>query len=585
MVIDPQKKLAGLLVPTFALRSGFDLGIGDTQDMREAIDFCHQHGLGVLQILPINETGGDNSPYNAISSVALDPVLLSMTPETVPGLSQELLAQLAPPALLDKLRQGPVDYPAVKQLKQNLLQESFIRFEKQQAEKETAQGKSFTEFQTVHKSWLPAYTLFRTLMQEHQGNACWSQWEAQVQSPEAADAWIISSPDKERLLSYRRFCAFVQWIAFSQWQDVKTYAEEKSVQIMGDIPFGVSRYSADVWAQPELFDLQWSGGAPPEQFFQTDLFIQKWGQNWGIPLYQWPEHRKQNFAWWQHRVERLSDFFHSFRIDHVLGFFRVYAFPWLPERNSEFVDLSPAQASAVTGGRLPQFLPHPDAPANLAEMNCQQGREILQVILKAAGSMSVVAEDLGVVPDYVRPLLKELGIPGFYIPLFERNKEDQSFKARDIMPPLSLGTYGTHDHAPLLAFYEDLVNRWHGPDGHEAWLEMQRLMRFLCLDENHPPKHWTESLHQSFFRCLLDSPCWLAMFMITDVLGTQQRFNQPGSSSESNWSQRLDSPLHAFADNKEFGPRIKMLQQSIADSHRLPAVANEPASSVSAGAS
>ena len=108
------------------------------------------------------------------------------------------------------------------------------------------------------------------------------------------------------------------------------------MKLVGDIPFGVSRYSADVWAEHELFDLTWSGGAPPEPFFSGDEFLRKWGQNWGIPLYDWPTHRAQNYAWWRQRVAATGLIFHGFRIDHVLGFFRIYSFPWMPQQNNEY---------------------------------------------------------------------------------------------------------------------------------------------------------------------------------------------------------------------------------------------------------
>jgi len=568
MAIDVQSKLAGVLIPTFALRNEQDLGIGDTACMRDAIDFCQSQHLSVLQILPVNETGGDNSPYNAVSSMALDPVLLSMTPETVPGLSSSDLLKHAPAELRTKLKTGSVDYPAVKKLKLQLLSLAFDTFRKQELVSPSTASTDLRSFQEQNQSWLPTYTLFATIMHLHQGNACWPQWESAFQTPESAEQQLAESPQAEHWKLYREFCAYVQWVAFTQWREVKLYAQQKNVRLMGDIPFGVSRYSADVWGQRELFDLDWSGGAPPESFFQTDLFLQKWGQNWGIPLYRWDVHEEQDFAWWRQRVKYQESFFHYFRIDHVLGFFRVYAFPWIPERNPEFVELTPEQASDITDQRLPQFLPHPDEPAESAQKNCAQGEKLLRVILEAAGSMGVVAEDLGMVPDYVRPLLARLGIPGFYIPLFERQKNDQSFKPLKSMPALSLGTYATHDHAPLVVFYEDLVERWHGHDGHEAWLEMQRLMRFLHLDEQHPPKHWSPKLQDTFTSALLNSPCWLAMFMITDILGSKQRFNQPGSSCQSNWSQRLDKSLSDYLSAPDYSAAIKNLSQLIVKSQR-----------------
>ncbi len=571
MPINTKDKLAGLLLPVFALRHENDLGIGDTQATKDAIEFCARHGIGLVQVLPINETGGDNSPYNAISSVALDPVLLSFSPASVPGFVVSDLNALADGETLSELRSGPVKYPAVKRLKESLLAASFERFLRELKDQKPELAKDFDAFKTRHASWLPAYTLFRTLMVEHGGNASWPTWEPELRSPETAESWLAAAPDLERLARYRDFCAYVQWVAFSQWTDVRSFADSVGVRLMGDIPFGVSRYSADVWSQTELFELDWSGGAPPEPAFTGDPFVKKWGQNWGIPLYNWTAHADQDFAWWRERVERVGDFFHYFRIDHVLGFFRVYAFPWIPERNGEFLNLTHEQAAKLAGGHLPMFLPYADDQPELAEVNASQGVALLKVIREAAGEVGIVAEDLGMVPPYVRPILQALDIPGFYVPPFERHKKDLAYKAKSRIPELSLATYATHDHMTFAAFYEDLVQQWLGSDGHHGWLEVQRLMRFLGRDDHNPPTTITPELYRSLLEALLQSKAWLAVFMITDILLTKQRFNQPGSSGESNWSERLDRTLSAYEVDAEFGPRIRMFTELIERSHRLPA--------------
>ncbi len=569
MPIDATRRVAGLLVPVFALRHPSDLGIGDTLAMREAIDFCANQGLGILQVLPINETGGDNSPYNAISSVALAPELLTMTPEEVPGLTPEILAQMAPEALTNELRQGAVDYPRVKSLKLDLLAAAFSEFESRELEANTPLAEEFIAFIAANELWLPAYTLFRALVNEYEGNACWIEWKPEHRDYAAALAWLDANEQRDELERIRDFFAYTQWVAYRQWAAVRAYADTKGVRLMGDMPFGVSRYGADVWAYRGLFDLTWSGGAPPEPFFETDQFTKKWGQNWGIPLYYWDAHRNENFAWWRQRVRLISACFHDFRIDHVLGFFRIYSFPWLPKDNGVFVDLQPEQVKAMTEGRLPQFLPGPDEPESFAKINEAQGEELLRMVLDAAGSVGVVAEDLGVVPKYVRPLLQKLGIPGFVIPIFERiSDEDREFKPRETYPALSLATYGTHDHAPLVSYFEDLVKRWHGRDGHEAWLDVQRLMRWLGLDDKNPPKVWNEVLHAAFVRALLESPSCMTIFMVTDILGTAQRFNLPGSCNESNWSKRLDMPLNDYLTHPETGSCLKWFKDLVRQAGR-----------------
>lgn len=571
-MIDVDEKMCGLLVPVFALVRPGDLGIGDTWAVRDAVDFCARHGLSVLQVLPINETGGDHSPYNAISSVALDPVLLTVQPDTVPGLKTADFDRLQQESGFLQLDRSSVHYKVVKRLKLDLLRCGWENFRAGLEAGSGSDEQDFLAFEVAHAEWLEPYTLFRTLVEIHGGNACWPQWKEEYQSPESADAALASHPDAGRLADDRRFRAFVQWLAFRQWTGLRRFADSRQVRLFGDIPFGVSRYSCDVWAQRELFDLDWSGGAPPEPLFQADDFTRKWGQNWGIPLYRWEAHEADNYRWWRRRVERLTDVFHYFRIDHVLGFFRVYAFPWIPERNWEFRDLSEEEAEELCDGRLPRFIPRPDYPEELGELNAEFGKRILEVIMDAAGENDVVAEDLGAVPDYVRPLLHELGIPGFAIPIFERNEEDRSFKDKSELHPLSVATYGTHDHMPLALYYEDLVSRWLGPDGHEAWLELNRLMRFLGRTENEPPREFTDELARDFMRALLESPCWLAVNMVSDMLGTREQFNAPGVSSDENWSRRLEKPLDAYRDDSRYAAKIQWLAELISETGRLPGV-------------
>src|SRR5712671_681773 len=177
---------------------------------------------------------------------------------------------------------------------------------------------------------------------------------------------------------------------FRKDEAVKSYGETKGVFLMGDIPFGVGRFSADVWANRSLFDLDWSGGAPPEKVFKVDPFTEKWGQNWGIPNYRWDELRRRNFEWWRTRVRNIQKVFHLYRIDHVLGFLRIYSFPWTPDRNAEFLPLSEAEAATRTGGRLPGFKQFPDDKPERKAINQAQGEEILRVVLEASGETTVV---------------------------------------------------------------------------------------------------------------------------------------------------------------------------------------------------
>lgn len=565
--LDPSRRLSGLLIPVFAMRRQGDLGVGDTCCVMESIDFLASLSMTVLQLLPINETGADNSPYNALSATALDPVYLTMSPSMVPGLSEAMLLQLAPASLVAELQEGPVDYARVKALKLDLLHAAFDAFTGGAATE--AQRQSLFAFKK--QPWLRNYSIFRAFMDENGGSAVWTEWKHEHRDRRHLEQLLADDLKSGGKIARRvDFYEYVQWVAYQQWHQVRLYADRAGVALMGDIPFGVSRYSADVFGWRELFDLENSGGAPPESFFQGDKFTAVWGQNWGIPLYNWDEHRKTKFAFWRERVRQTSEIFNYFRIDHVLGFFRVYAFPWIPERNNEFVDLSEEEARRLAGGRLPGFLPRPDEPAENALLNLKEGTDLLDVILDAAGQTGVVAEDLGMVPDYVRPRLQEMRIPGFIIPIFERQEDDpeRNFRSPETYEELSLVTLGTHDHEPIASYYERLSKWWRGEDGHEGWLEVSRLMRFLGLAPEEAPEAFNDLLHRRLLEAVITSPSWLAVLMISDLLGSGQRFNEPGLAGDSNWSQRLDKPLSMYEEEPHYRKLFSWLRQVVRESGR-----------------
>jgi 4-alpha-glucanotransferase len=327
---------------------------------------------------------------------------------------------------------------------------------------------------------------------------------------------------------------------------------------MGDIPFGVGRYSADVWANRGIFDLDWSGGAPPEKTFKTDPFTATWGQNWGIPNYRWDELRRHNFDWWRVRVGNIQKVFHLFRIDHVLGLFRIYSFPWTPDRNTEFLHCTETEAADKTGGRLPGFKQFPDDTYEHKSANQSQGEELLRMIQDAAGDTTVVAEDLGVVPDYVPPTLERLGIPGFRIPMLFRD-HDWSYSNPKQYPRLSLAQPTTHDHTPLaLMWAECWANIDAGNEVEHHRLELRRMMDFAGLRGEKPTREFNAQLHEGFMRVVLESNSWLAVFQITDVFAQKERFNTPGSTSNANWSHRLAHTVKQLEKNPDLAGKAEL---------------------------
>lgn len=530
-----------MLVPVFSLRRDDDLGIGDTRALREMVDWAARHKVGFLQLLPINETGSDFSPYNAISSVALDPLLLDL--EAIPEISLEDIRQHARQAGLDDAGDTLVDYASSGKAKWSLLAQGFDRF--WQA---GGQNEEFEAFRAAEAEWLEPYCKFRWLC-ELAGSEKWEQWPGDYHTPEKAELYLAGLPqdEVERNLSYY---AWVQWHAFSQWRQLRHYAEQRDVKLMGDIPIGISFNSADVFFEPQWFDLNLSGGSPPETVFKDDAFACQWGQNWGIPIYRWDVLEKHGYAWWRRRIEKLTDVFHIFRIDHILGFYRIYSFPWRPQRNDEFVGLSEKQASKITGGPLPCFHPRPDDTQKNRNANLADGDKYLRVVLEAAGAGEVVGEDLGCVPDYVRPNLEQLGIAGFKICHWEARGDGEAVPGEHY-PECSFATYATHDHDSIPAMWNTLKGMLNGLEHEGAVRGLKLLSDFAglpkgdsadCYPEYGPVVKW------ALFGSLLKSNADYASLMITDIIDGTERINIPGTVGGKNWRYRLPWKLEDMPD-------------------------------------
>jgi 4-alpha-glucanotransferase len=552
-----------MLLPVFAMRREHDFGIGDTLAVKESIDFCARHHLAVLQFLPIHETVGDHSPYNPISAHALSPGLITIAEGEVPGLTREMIDAAAPVPWLERLRAGPVKYNSVQPLKQQILLRAHDVFiSSTRGGGMDSLPAEFEEFKTRHERWLLPYTLFRLLVREYEGNTNWGEWRPEHQSFESAEGWIARHPDRIHLEEHRDGLAFVQWVAWRQWCSVRDYACERGVVLMGEMSFGVGRCSADVWFQPDLFDLEWSVGSRPIVYFDTNKDSERWGQNWGLPAYRWENHRSTGYEWLRSRVSWEAEFFQACRLDHLRGYFRMYVFPWGGgAQHAEFAKLTDEEAMQKTGGRLPRFVPGPDDDPVLQKINDSQGRELISIIRQTAGGMYLVAEIMGAMPDYMSRALDDLHLANLTFPQLELG-DDRSLKPPGEFRRQSLATYANHDHAPLAAFYLRLHQEMKlYPDG-VAKTDMENILRWIGWAQP-PPETLTAPLLEAFQRALLQTHCQLAVFMSSDVFGIPQRFNLPGSYGAGTWSERIGYPLAEYEKHPEFGPRIRALDRLI----------------------
>ena len=566
MNLSPEKKIAGVLAPLFALRSEDDLGIGDTGGLREFIDWAAEIGFKLVQLLPINETGADNSPYNAISAVAIEPTTLQLTPKSPEDLTREDFERSIADVDLPTLRRGPVKYRHVKKLKLRLLEKAFASFSERASQERQSMFQTFCEEES---GWLRDYAFFRVLVEENNGSAAWDRWPAQHQTMERARSWRGEvPPDRQAVLTRREeFFCYVQWIARQQWCAIKLYAEERGVALMGDIPFGVSYYSADVFARRHEFVLDWSGGAPPEPTFKHDTFTQKWGQNWGIPLYRWSAMRANNCQWWRERVRGVRSIFHLFRIDHVQGFYRIYAFPWRPRRNKEFLPLDARQMLERTDGRGPHFVPRDDNTPENRELNKREGEEYLHVVLEEAGVARVIGEDLGVVPEYVRPNLRSLGIAGFKIPQWEVH--DGMIVPGEMYDRLSVATYATHDHSPIRALWNEAFEYPLSDTGVQARATLEKIALFSGLNREIGQIDFEKDFYPAIMHALFKCNSWIAIVMITDLLARTYRFNVPGTKASLNWTRGMQRSIARLRSSRKERKRMQLIRELLQKTEHL----------------
>ena len=572
----PGKRLAGILLPAFSPRREGDLGIGDTLALREWIDWAAEHHVGFIQLLPIHENGADESPYSAISSAALDPIYLALDAAEISGLTEadvtKARLQLGAAAQADL-----VDYPTVRRVKRTLLELAWSKFE----EADALTIDEFGQFKKEESEWLADYCLFRYLMEIHGESLPWNQWPDDCRTPQNARDFVTKlRRQNPPAVDYRLgYFAFVQWLCFRQWRALRVHAELKQVKLMGDVPIGISWHSCDVFFDRDEFHLDWCGGSPPEGMGQSDPFFQQWGQNWGIPLYRWDHMEANGFSWWRKRIERLTKFFDIFRLDHILGFYRIYAFPWHPERNHEFIGLNHEQAAAINDGRLPRWSLRPDDSVENKAANRADGDIRLQAIVAAAGDSEIIAEDLGWVPEYVRPHLADLNIAGFRIPHWDCNEYGHPTPG-NCFPENTFATYSTHDHDPVNGIWRGCLRviqqHQENPTEQTGWWvdgahnTLRILSEFAGIPIPHqaPWPPFTEGIRLRLIKALFSSNSRYAALMVTELFGIDDRINHPGTSGGENWRFRLPWTLEEIREDASLNAICQKLDSIISITRR-----------------
>lgn len=308
-------RLAGTLVPVFSLRSEGSFGVGDFGDLKSMINLVYATGQRVLQILPVNDTTTthswqDSYPYSCISIFAIHPQYVDL--RQLPALTNAKQRNDFE-ALREQLNALPqIDYEQV-----NTAKIKYLRLLFAQEGSKVLSSKGFKQFMLKAGSWLVPYAQYCVLRDKY-GTACFSQWPDH-------NTW--NEADRNKLLRIHSqeyheasFWYYVQYILHNQLLEAHQYARKKHVILKGDIPIGVSRYGCDVWTEPRYFNLNGQAGAPPDDFSVN-------GQNWGFPTYNWDAMLKDGCQWWIRRFQNMAQYFDAYRIDHVLGFFRIWEIP------------------------------------------------------------------------------------------------------------------------------------------------------------------------------------------------------------------------------------------------------------------
>ncbi len=491
-------RAAGILLHPTSLPGPYgcgDLGAG----ARRFVDFLAAAGVTWWQMLPIHPTGGANSPYSTDSAFAGNPLLIDLDELADEG----LLARAALRGRSRPAQAARVDYAATDAFRSRCLAAAFAAFRQGGG----LEAGPFAQFVRRSGAWLPAYAAFRTLTDRYatagrRGGRCdWTRWPAQFQRFDAAIVDEAARLDPDRF----DFERFVQFLFDRQWQVLRSYAAGRGVALMGDLPIFVNHDSADVWSNPRLFLLDDAGrpkvvsGVPPDMFSRT-------GQLWGHPLYDWPRHVSSDrrgagrpFAWWCSRFDVTLQRFDAVRVDHFLGFNRLWAVP--------------GRAKTAMNG---SWLPTP-------------GQALLTALKRRAGKLPLVAEDLGVVTPEAFALRDGFDLPGMRI-LQHAFDPDGRYHQPHNFPRRCAVYTGTHDYPTLATWQEEL--RGDTRVGEDGWTRRERMDRYT--GPSREPLNWR------MIRLAFASPANLAIIPMQDVLGlgASARMNTP-ATVHGNWEWRL----------------------------------------------
>ncbi len=472
-------RAAGILLPITSLPSKYGIGCF-SKSAYDFVDWLKQAGQTYWQILPLCPTSYGDSPYQSFSTFAGNPYFISLEALITEGVLTREECESA-----DFGNQADdIDYEKIYNHRYTLLRKAYER-------SNITQNENYLRFVNENSWWLSDYALFMAV-KERFGGVEWTQWAEDIRL-----RWDFAMDYYRKELYFEiEFQQYMQFKFFEQWYYLKRYANERGIQIVGDIPIYVAMDSADTWAHPELFQLNEQNipyavaGCPPDGFSAD-------GQLWGNPLYRWEYHKNTGYDWWVSRLAYCFRLYDVVRIDHFRGFDEYFSIPYGAE-------------SAKTG-----------------HWEKGPGIELFRCIEQCLGWHEVIAEDLGYVTDSVRRLVQESGFSGMKVLEFAFDSRD-SGSANDYLPhnyiENCVAYTGTHDNETIVGWFDSITK------------EEQELARNYLCDHYTPKKY----LYKSFISLVMGSRAKTCIIPLQDYMGrdNRSRINRP-STVGTNWRWRL----------------------------------------------
>ncbi|MGB7412893.1 MAG: 4-alpha-glucanotransferase [Thermosynechococcaceae cyanobacterium] len=473
----PFPRANGLLLHPTSLPG--PMGIGDLgQAAYDFVDFMHLSGQRLWQILPLGPTAFGHSPYMCYSAMAGNALLISLDHLQERGLLEPDDLEIGM-----GFRSGIVSYELVETIKLPILEQAFQNFRQSAT---AAVQNEFAQFCQMRSHWLDDYAFFMALKSAHQGTA-WNTWEPGLVHRESGvmQQWRI------KLANDIALHKFLQFEFFEQWSALKRYANERSIQIIGDIPIYVAHNSADVWANPEQFHLDEKtgepalmAGVPPDYFSDT-------GQLWGNPIYRWDRMQADGFKWWLRRFHTMLDYVDLIRVDHFRGF-------------ESYWQVKQGETTAMNGEWV-------QAP----------GVQLFEALDKALGSLPILAEDLGIITPEVEALRDRFGFPGMKILHFAFGSGSGNPYLPHSYIQNCLAYTGTHDNDTTVGWFSAISDK-----------EKQIVLDYLGVSS-------ADEIHWDLIRLAMRSVANQVIIPVQDLLGlgSDARMNLP-STAGGNWAWR-----------------------------------------------